>query len=146
MSMTWARLAASTSCSRKVLTPKGLRTLSPNHPLYKGTFEDKGDLRAEAAHQGSVYPFLIFPFLKTYLDIHKRGGLSFALQIMEGFEEEMSVNCVGSISEVYEGNPPFTAQGAISQAWNVGGILAAAALLEKYEEQKEGRKIEEVEK
>jgi len=129
----------------ELLTTKGLRTLSPNHPDYKGTFEDKGDIRAAAAHQGSVYPFLIFPFMKTYLDIHKRGGLSFALQIMEGFMEEMSVNCVGSISEVYEGNPPFTAQGAISQAWNVGGILAAAALLEKYEEQKEGRKVEQVE-
>jgi len=126
----------------ELLTPKGLRTLSPNHPDYKGSFEDKGDQRAAAAHQGSVYPFLIYPFVKTYLDIHKKGGLSFALSIMEGFEEEMSVNCVGTISEVYEGNPPFNAQGAMSQAWNVAGILAAAALIEKFEEQKEEQKME----
>ena len=126
----------------ELLTPKGLRTLSPNHPDYKGTFEDKGDIRAAAAHQGSVYPFLIYPFIKTYMDIHKRGGLSFALSIMEGFEEEMTVNCVGNISEVYEGNPPFNAQGAMSQAWNVAGILAAAALIEKFDEQKEEPKLE----
>jgi predicted glycogen debranching enzyme len=126
----------------ELLTPKGLRTLSPSHPDYKGTFEDRGDIRAAAAHQGSVYPFLIYPFIKTYLDIHKRGGLSFALSIMEGFEEEMTVNCVGTISEVYEANPPFNAQGAMSQAWNVAGILAAAALIEKFEEQKEEQKLE----
>jgi len=120
----------------ELLTTKGLRTLAPKNPAYKGTFEDSGDSRSAAAHQGSAYPFLIYPFLKAYLDIHKTGGLSFAKQIMEGFEEEMSENCVGTLSEVYEGNPPFTAQGAISQAWNVGGILRTADLIEKLGEQK----------
>jgi len=120
----------------ELLTTKGLRTLSPDNPLYKGTFEDSADNRSAAAHQGSVYPFLIQPFVKTYLEIHKMGGLSFVKQIIEGFEEEMSENCVGTLSEVYEGNPPYTAQGAISQAWNVAGILKTASLVENMVEQK----------
>ncbi|MCX6236074.1 MAG: hypothetical protein NTY07_00725 [Bacteroidia bacterium] len=53
---------------------------------------------------------------------------------MAGFEEEMSEHCVGTLSEVYEGNPPFTARGAISQAWNVSGVLSAYSLLEKFVE------------
>jgi glycogen debranching enzyme len=120
----------------ELLTPRGLRTLAPANPNYKGTFEDSPEPRAEAAHQGSVYPFLIYPFVKSYLDIHKMGGLSFVKQIIAGFEEEMAENCVGTISEVYEGNPPHTAQGALSQAWNVAGILRTARLVERLDEQK----------
>jgi len=120
----------------ELLTPRGLRTLAPDSPEYKGTFEDTSDIRSAAAHQGSVYPFLIYPFVNTYLNIHKMGGLSFVKQIIGGFEEEMSENCVGTLSEVYEGNPPHTAQGAISQAWNVAGILRTARLVEKFDEQK----------
>jgi len=120
----------------ELLTPKGLRTLAPANPNYKGTFEDNPEERAEAAHQGSVYPFLIYPFVKSYLEIHKTGGLSFVKQIIAGFEEEMAENCVGTISEVYEGNPPYTAQGALSQAWNVASILRTARLVEKFEAQK----------
>jgi predicted glycogen debranching enzyme len=122
----------------ELLTPKGLRTLAPAHPDYKGSFNDTPEERAAAAHQGSVYPFLVYPFVKSYLDIHKAGGLSFVKQIIAGFEEEMAENCVGTISEVYEGNPPYSAQGAISQAWNVAGILNTAKLAEKLEEQKNG--------
>jgi predicted glycogen debranching enzyme len=120
----------------ELLTPRGLRTLSPDNPNYKGSFEDSPDQRSAAAHQGSAYPFLIYPFVKTYLDIHKIGGLSFVKQIIEGYEEEMSENCVSTLSEVYEGNPPHTAQGAISQAWNVGGILRTAILVENFAGQK----------
>lgn len=114
----------------ELLTPRGLRTLAPDNPNYKGSFEDNPYQRSAAAHQGSVYPFLIYPFVKTYLEIHKMGGLSFVKQIIEGFEEEMSENCVGTLSEVYEGNPPHNAQGAISQAWNVAGILRTVRLVE----------------
>jgi predicted glycogen debranching enzyme len=120
----------------ELLTPKGLRTLAPANPNYKGSFEDSPDQRSAAAHQGSVYPFLVYPFVKSYLDIHQVGGLSFVKQIIAGFEDEMAENCVSTLSEVYEGNPPYAAQGAISQAWNVAGILRTAILVEKLEEQK----------
>jgi len=118
----------------ELLTPRGLRSLAPQDYHYKGSCEGNSGTRSAAVHMGSVFPFLIYPFVKAYLDIHKTGGLSFVKQIMAGFEEEMSEHCVGTLSEVYEGNPPHTARGAISQAWNVGGVLSALAVLEKYEE------------
>lgn len=118
----------------ELLTPRGLRSLAPKNFHYKGFCEGNADERSAAAHMGSVYPFLIYPFVKAYLDIHKAGGLSFIKQIMEGFEEEMSENCIGTLSEIYEGNPPHPARGAISQAWNVGGVLSATAVIERVEE------------
>jgi len=118
----------------ELLTPRGLRSLAPSDLKYKGSCEGNPDQRSAAVHMGSVYPFLIYPFVKTYLEIHKAGGLSFVKQIMAGFEEEMSEHCVGTLSEVYEGNPPYTARGAISQAWNVGGVLSALTELEKFGE------------
>ena len=118
----------------ELLTPRGLRSLAPNNFNYKGSCEGSPDKRSAAAHMGCVYPFLIYPFVKAYLDIHKSGGLSFVKKIMEGFEEEMSEHCVGTLSESYEGNPPHSARGAISQAWNVAAVLSATSLLEKFEE------------
>ena len=118
----------------ELLTPRGLRSLAPQDYNYKGSCVGDPDSRSAAAHMGSAYPFLIYPFVKGYLDIHKAGGLSFVKQIMAGFEEEMSEHCVGTLSELYEGNPPYTARGAISQAWNVGGVLSALSALEKFGE------------
>jgi len=118
----------------ELLTPRGLRSLAPNDFNYKGSCEGNADQRSSAAHMGCVYPFLIYPFVKAYLDIHKAGGLSFVQQIMAGFEEEMSEHCVGTLSEIYEGNPPHTARGAISQAWNVGGVLSATSVIQKFGE------------
>jgi predicted glycogen debranching enzyme len=118
----------------ELLTPRGLRSLAPKDFHYKGHCIGNAEKRSKAAHMGSVYPFLIYPFVKVYLEIHKTGGLSFVKQIMAGFEEEMTEHCVGTLSEVYEGNPPYTARGAISQAWNVGGVLNASYILEKFGE------------
>jgi predicted glycogen debranching enzyme len=120
----------------ELLTPRGLRSLAPNNFNYKGSCEGTADKRSASAHMGCVYPFLVYPFVKAYLDIHKAGGLSFIKKIMEGFEEEMSEHCVGTLSENYEGNPPHSARGAISQAWNVGGVLSATSLLDKFVESK----------
>jgi len=120
----------------ELLTPRGLRSLTPKDFNYEGTCEGNSRNRSAAVHMGSVFPFLIYPFVKTYLEIHKAGGLSFVKQIMAGFEDEMTEHCVGTLSEVYEGNPPHTARGAISQAWNVGGVLSANSVLEKFGELK----------
>lgn len=119
----------------KLLTSVGIRTLTPEDPAYKGfSGESAGDF-SEAAHQGTVYPFLIYPFVKTYLEVHKAGGLSFAKNCLEGFKNEMAENCIGTLSEAYEGNPPHTAKGAISQAWNVAAVIMANLLVENYDEE-----------
>ncbi len=118
-----------------LLTPRGLRSLAPEDPAYKGESGETAYAQSLTAHQGSVYPFFIFAFVSAYLDVHKAGGLSFVKNIIAQFEEEMSKNCIGTLSELYDGNPPFSAHGAISQAWNVSGILKAIALIEKFEEE-----------
>ena len=119
----------------QLLTPAGIRTLSPEDVSYKGSSEDLAEHFSEAAHQGTVYPYLIYPFIKTYLEVHKAGGLVFAKNCLEGFKNEMSENCIGTLSEAYEGNPPHTAKGSISQAWNVAGVIMAYDLIEKFEEE-----------
>ncbi len=119
----------------KLLTPVGIRTLTPEDASYKGFSGERADDYSEAAHQGTAYPFLIYPFVKTYLEIHKAGGLSFAKNCLEGFKNEMSENCIGTLSEAYEGNPPHTAKGSISQAWNVAAVIMATSLIEKFEDE-----------
>jgi predicted glycogen debranching enzyme len=119
---------------RDLITPRGLRTLSPRDPSYKGIYEGDEATREASVHQGTVHPWLLGFFIEGYLDIHKRGGLSFVKSIMEGFEEEMNQHCIGTISELYCGNPPHKGQGAISQAWNIGEILRAYKIMESYEE------------
>jgi len=119
----------------KLLTPVGIRTLSPEDVTYKGFSGERADDFSEAAHQGTVYPYLIYPFVKTYLEVHKAGGLSFAKNCLEGFKNEMSENCIGTISEAYDGNPPHTAKGSISQAWSVAAVIMANDLIEKFEEE-----------
>lgn len=118
---------------KDLLTTHGLRTLSPQNPHFKGTYEGNEVEREMAIHQGTVFPWLIGFFIEGYLKIHQKGGLSFVKKIMEGFEEEMTNQCIGTISEVYDGNPPHWGRGAVSQAWNIGEILRAYQIIEKYE-------------
>ena len=134
LSRTQKKMIVST-VRNELLTPVGIRTLTPNDPAYKGMSGECANDFSEAAHQGTVYPYLIYPFVKTYLEVHKAGGLSFAKNCLEGFKNEMSENCIGTLSESYEGNPPHTAKGSISQAWNVAGVIMASKLVEKFEEE-----------
>ncbi len=107
----------------ELLTPRGLRTLSPKNPNYKGLYEGNQEQRDLAYHQGTAWPWLLEHFCKAYLDIHKLTGLALVRRIYQGFEEEMSVHGIGSVSEVYNGDPPHRGRGAISQAWSVAALL-----------------------
>lgn len=117
---------------KELLTPRGIRTLSPQSPKYKGVLEGNQTQRDLALHQGSVFPWLAAFFADGYLSIHKEGGLPFIKRMLEGFEEEMSDHCLGTISECFNGNPPHIGKGAISMAWNVGGVIRIIKLIEKY--------------
>ena len=119
---------------RKLLTNRGLRTLSPDHLRYNGRVSGNSQEREAGVHMGAVYPWLLQFFVEAYLKIHKRGGLPFVKQIVNSFEEEMTENCVGTVSEMYDGNPPHAGKGAISQAWNVAGVNYALNLIQKYRE------------
>jgi len=116
----------------ELLTPRGLRTLSPKNPAYKGTYAGKQEIRDEAYHQGTVWPWLLEHFCEAYLQIYKHAGLSMVKKLYNGFEEEMNVNGIGSISEIYDGDPPHAGKGAISQAWSVAALLRMRRMIKNY--------------
>ncbi|MBA7526557.1 hypothetical protein ES705_18719 [subsurface metagenome] len=117
---------------KELLTPRGLRTLSPKNPDYKAVYEGNQEQRDKAYHQGTVWPWLLGHFCEGYLKLYKKSGIGFVRQLVEGFEEVMSEHGIGSISEIYDGNPPHLPGGAISQAWSVAEILRVLTMLKKY--------------
>lgn len=118
---------------RELLTPRGLRTLSPMHPEYKGTYGGDQISRDLAYHQGSAFPWLLGFYAEGYLRIHGKGGLAFIKNLFQGFEPEMMEHGLCSISEIYDGDPPHKPAGAISQAWSVAELLRMHELIEYYE-------------
>ncbi len=119
--------------ARYLLTPKGLRSLSPKDEKYNSCYEGNQNSRDSAYHQGTVWPWLLQFYVKAYLDLYKAGGLSTVKQLYHGFEEDMLVHGIGSISEIYDGDPPHTPRGAISQAWSVASVLRIGEMIEKLE-------------
>lgn len=120
-------------CTRELLTPKGLRSLSPKSGGYNPIYVGPQSQRDYAYHQGTAWPWLAGFYMEACLKLYKRTRLSFLERQMVGYEDEMSCHCLGTISELFDGNPPFTGRGAISFAMNVGEILRALELLEKYQ-------------
>ena len=116
----------------KLVTPRGLRTLSPEDPNYKGVYEGSQEERDSAYHQGTVWPWLLEGFSAGWLRIHKKSGVAYIDSLLHGFEEEMTQHGIGSVSEIYNGDPPHQAKGTISQAWSVSALLQMAKMIEKY--------------
>ncbi len=117
---------------KELMTPRGLRTLSPKSPDYKGVYEGNQEQRDKAYHQGTVWPWLLGHFCEGYLKIYKEREVEFVSKLIEGFEEVICEHGISSISEIYDGNPPHKPKGAISQAWSVAEILRIMRLIEKY--------------
>lgn len=118
---------------QELLTPRGLRTLSPKNLDYKGVY--KGDIFARdgAYHQGSAFPWLLGPFSEAYLKIHAKSGLGLIQKIYADFEAEMTEAGIGTISELYYGDPPYKGKGAISQGWSVAELLRINHLIKQYQ-------------
>lgn len=117
---------------KKLITPRGLRTLSPDHFRYVGEVEGGPDKREAAAHMGAVWPWLIQFFAKAYFSVHGKSGHSYIKQILGNFEETVTEHCIGTLSEMYSGDPPHKAKGAVSQAWNVAGIIKSLDMLHNF--------------
>ncbi len=115
--------------TRELLTPKGLRTLSPKSFGYTPCYLGSPEQREYAYYQGSARPWLMAFYADAYLKVFGMSGISFIERMMIGFEDEMTQGCIGSLSELYDGNPPFTGRGAVSFAVNVGGVLRVLRLL-----------------
>lgn len=115
--------------TRELLTPKGLRTLSPNSYGYNPWYVGNPERREKAYYSGSARPWLMGFYCHAYVKVFGIGGLSFVNRMMIGFEDEMSQGAIGTLSELYDGNPPFIGRGAVSFAANVGEILRVLRLL-----------------
>ncbi|MDB5390129.1 MAG: putative glycogen debranching enzyme [Planctomycetaceae bacterium] len=108
----------------RLLTPNGLRTLAPGHPDFKAVYD--GDLRSRDAayHQGTVWAWLIGPYIDAWLKIHtSEEQRAQARGFLSGFEHHMSEACIGSISEIFDADAPYWPRGCVAQAWSVAEVL-----------------------
>jgi predicted glycogen debranching enzyme len=107
---------------QKLLTPVGLRSLAPGNPDYKSKYY--GDLRARDAayHQGTVWGWLIGPYIDAWLKLHP-GDRAAARELLSGFEEHIDEACIGSISEIFDAEEPYAPRGCIAQAWSAAEVL-----------------------
>lgn len=115
----------------ELLTPRGLRTLSPGNLYYKGTYSGNQETRDNAYHQGTVWPWLLGPFCEGWLKVYGKQGVQKIRNLINGLEECMSEHGITTLSEIHDGDPPHTPRGAISQAWSVAEVLRIIDLLEK---------------
>ena len=123
-------------CTRELLTPKGLRSLSPKSGGYNPMYVGPQTQRDYAYHQGTAWPWLGGFYMEACLKLYKRSRLSFIERQMVGYEDEIDYHAIGTISELFDGNPPFHGRGAMAFAMNVAEILRTLKLLEKYSYQK----------
>ena len=123
-------------CTRELLTPKGLRSLSPKSGGYNPIYVGPQTQRDYAYHQGTAWPWLGGFYMEACLKLYKRSRLSFIERQLVGYEDEMDYHAIGTISELFDGNPPFHGRGAMSFAMNVAEILRTLKLMEKYSYQK----------
>lgn len=118
---------------KELLTTRGLRTLSPNHSDYEGVYFGDPNTRDTQYHQGTVWPWLMGAFADAFIKVYGKSRIKKLGWYIERFEEVITEHGVGSISEIYDGNPPHHPRGAISHATSVGEILRAIKLIDDFE-------------
>lgn len=119
-------------CTKELLTPKGIRSLSPKSGGYNPIYQGGQAQRDAAYHQGTVWPWLSGFYLETCMKVYKRSGLSWIDRCFVGLEEEMNYHCIGTLPELFDGNPPFHGRGALSFAMNVAAVLRVNKVLSKF--------------
>ena len=119
-------------CTRELLTTKGLRSLTPKSGAYNPMYIGTQNQRDWAYHQGTVWPWLGCFYMESVLKIYKRSRLSFIQRQMVGFEDEMYYHAIGTMPELFDGNPPFSGRGGSAFAMNVAALLRMSKLLESY--------------
>ena len=111
---------------RELLTPRGLRTLSPSDPNYIGRYEGAPGTRDGAYHQGTVWPWLMGPYITAYVKVSgRKAGRRFAAMWLENFQQHLYEACLGQVSEIFDGDAPHSPRGCVAQAWSVAELLRA---------------------
>ncbi|PID93341.1 MAG: amylo-alpha-1,6-glucosidase [Bacteroidetes bacterium] len=125
------RMSVVNRVQKELLTPRGLRTLSPKDQRYQSTYKGVQHARDLAFHQGTAWPWLLGFFAEAYFSLYGSGGIHTLKEIYRNFEDEMQEHGMGSISQLYSGDPPYEAGGTISHATSVGALLLIDFLVKK---------------
>ena len=123
-----------------LLTPRGLRTLSPRNMLYKSNYNEDQRSQDLASRNGSAWVWPLMFYVKACFTLGGAGYVAEAERIVEAFDEELQTKCVGSLSERFEGDPPHGPRGSVSHATSVAGLLFINDLIKKYSPKKPARK------
>jgi len=117
---------------QELVVEKGVRTLSPQNSDYRPRYEGDNNQRNFAYHNGTAWPWLLSFFCEGYLKIYGQSKLAYVKKLYTKFEESMHNHGIGTISEIYDGNPPHQAKGSLSQAWSVASLLTIRQIIDKY--------------
>jgi predicted glycogen debranching enzyme len=112
---------------RELLTPVGLRTLSPSDSRYRSTYEGNAYSRDSAYHQGTVWPWLMGPFITAYIRVNdgSRQAREYGRHLLHGLEEHLVEAGLGQVSEIFDAGAPYPPRGCFAQAWSVAEIMRA---------------------
>jgi glycogen debranching enzyme len=108
-------------CAHELLTSHGLRTLSPREPGYIGRYEGDAAQRDAAYHMGTAWAWLLGPFVRAHYRVY--GDARLAQSFLAPMAQELNSACMGTLSEIFDGDAPHTARGCFAQAWSVAEIL-----------------------
>ena len=122
-------------CTKELLTPKGLRSLSPKSGLYHPYYDMNAINRERALFNGIVWPSTITAYSRAYMDVYKYSGTSFMERLLVGFEAEMDELTIGTLNEFYDANPPYKGRGGMSSAPSVAAVISLLDTLKKYQKQ-----------
>jgi glycogen debranching enzyme len=112
----------------ELVTPRGLRTLSPSDSNYIGRYEGGPTSRDGAYHQGTVWPWLMGPYITAYRKTFgNKAGRKFATRWLQNFEQHLQEACLGQVSEIFDGDAPHLPRGCVAQAWSVAELIRAIA-------------------
>jgi predicted glycogen debranching enzyme len=118
----------------ELLTPRGLRSLSPKNPNYKGVYEGDQQKRDETYHQGTVWLWMMGHLAESWLHTYGEERSDWIEEWIEGLEPHLFEAGISTLSEIFDGDPPHTARGSISQAWSVAEVLRITRMLEGLKE------------
>ncbi|MCK9292206.1 MAG: amylo-alpha-1,6-glucosidase [Bacteroidales bacterium] len=120
----------------ELLTERGLRSLTPTHPDYKGNYKGNQEERNMAYHQGTVFPWLLSHFAEAWLRLYGQSGIGLVEELYSNFEPALFEGGLATISEVFDGDPPHESRGAISQAWSVAALIRIKELIGQFKNNK----------
>ena len=122
-------------CTKELLTPRGLRTLSPKSGSYRPVYIGGQLERDRNFHNGPVWPFTIAAYARAYMNVYMHSGVSFMERLLVGYEVEMGELCIGTLNELYDGNPPYKGHGGMSYAPSVAAVISVLDTMKKFEKE-----------